>query len=513
MNPIHTLLLPTLSLASTALGQVGAPPTDDITTRGPLSAMPLAISLSKVLGTGTDDLRFKDTGDQSTAPAAKLIKPASNATPDYRLSVMFKNLPPAVLANVDIDAFSSGNDDIIYDATGRFLGDALGGWATLVAVVAPGAAGSGDGPVSERVANGKDVGADVYSYAANNSVAIDDGIIGKPMLEIPREAVSLPDGTDIQAIDLFLPMIAASNGTTDALFQNTTEFYFSLTSVSAAALTPFYGLAVDGATILKITWTPGNSSTVGAWSVPTIVRTSSDMGLTPIDDIDALAMATVNTPNTFSGIPMVVSTVPTAAQPNRNQILALVGQNTPTPSLVPLHGGSGGGGGPITGGIKLIGTDNVTGLAGMDPDYRKFSKRIGSPIEPALATPPSLYPDPSVSLTPHGTRPLGLSVVQSMVRGGNAYQSTMTVQVTGWGIPGVANQSAGMVYFLLATDPTHVVSQLTYLTAMPRGASQNTMTLNMTIPAGVVGNLGLIALFVPNNGSTRTWSPMSMLKF
>lgn len=171
---------------------------------------------------------------------------------------------------------------------------------------------------------------DASSFAADNSVGVEDGLLGKPMFEIPREAIRLPAGTDIQAIDLFLPMIAANGGVSDVLFQNTTEFYFSLTSASATAMASVWNLAIDGATILKIVWLPGTTSSTGSWSAPQIVFHSSDLGLTATDDVDALAMATTQL-GSFPGIPTIVSTVPSAAHPNRNQILALVGQGTPNP--------------------------------------------------------------------------------------------------------------------------------------------------------------------------------------
>lgn len=508
MKPIRTLLLPTLSLASTALGQVVAPPAEATSTRGALSAMPLGISLyNNVTGTSLDHLLFKDSGDQASAPSPKSTAPASNATPDYRLAKMFGTTPVAHQPKIDLDAFSSGNDELFYDATGLFQGDALGGWATIVVTVDNSAEGAGDGPVSERRAIGAQVGADVYSFAADNSVAVDDGLLGKPMFEIPREAVSLPAGTDIQAIDLFLPMIAANGGVPDVLFQNTTDFYFSLTSASAAALAPIWNLAIDGATILKIVWTPGTTAS-GSWSAPQIVFHSSDLGLTAADDVDALAMATRSIPYTFTGTPTIVSTVPSAAHPNRNQILALVGQGTPNPTLVPLHGG----GSPITTGIRLIGTDNVTGLAGMDPDYAHNSTRIGSPIEPSQIVAPSIYPDPLTSLTPPGTRPLGLSVIATTTGNANAFLRDFTVHVTGWGIPGVANRSAGTIYFALSPTPTNRTNQMTFLTFVPRNANDHTVELNLTVPTWMTGDMGLIALFIPSNGARMTWSPIAMLQ-
>lgn len=509
MKPIRTLLLPTLSLASTALGQVVVVPTDVITTRGALSAVPLGISLYKDVSTSSlDQVLFKDTGDQTTVPNYKSTAPASNATPDYRLSKMFATTSVGDQPKIDLDAFSSGNDELFYDATGRFLGDALGGWATLVATVDHNAVGAGSGPVADRRANGADVGADVYSFAADNSLGLDDGLIAQPMFEIPREAIRLPAGTDIQAVDLFLPMIAANGGVSEVLFQNTTEFYFSLTSASATLMAPVWNLAIDGATILKIVWTPGTNTSTGTWSAPQIVFHSSDLGLTAADDVDALAMATTQL-GSFPGIPTIVSTVPSAAHPNRNQILALVGQGTPNRALVPLHGG---GGGPITAGIRLIGTDNVTGLAGMDPDFANNSKRIGSPVEPSRPIAPSVYPDPLTSLTPPGTRPLGLSVVATTTGSGNAFLSDFTVHVTGWGIPGVAHQSAGTIYFALAPTPTNRTAQMTFLTFMPRNANQHTVALNLTVPTWMTGDMGLIALFIPNNGGRMTWSPIAMLQ-
>lgn len=505
MKPIRTLLLPTLSLASTALGQVLVVPTDDITTRGALSAMPLALSTGQAdPATGLKELLFKDTGDQTAQPTRKTIKPASNATPDYRLSIMFG----AYAGLVALDAISSGNDQICYDATGLFRGDAMGGWATLAVTVAPDAAGTGDGPLSHRRLNNFNVGADVYSFAADDSLGIDDGLKSEPMLEIPREAVSLPVGTNIQAVDLFLPMIAANGGDNDPLFQNTTDFYFSLTSTSAASLATPWNLSIDGATILKIVWTPGTSTSVGSWSAPQIVFSSSDLGLTSEDDVDALAMATRFLPNWFVGTPTLVSTVPTTANQNRNQILALVGQGTPNPTLVPLHGG----GGPITAGIKLIGTDNVTGLAGMDPDYGNWSLRVGAPIEPSRPIAPSIFPDPLTSLTPPGTRPLGLSVVATTTGGGNAFLRDFTVHVTGWGIPGVAHQSSGTIYLALAPAPTNRTTQMTFLTFLPRNANDHTVELHLTVPNWMTGDTGLIALFVPSNGGRMTWSPIAMLQ-
>jgi hypothetical protein len=506
MKPIRTLLLPTLSLASTALGQVVGVPTEATTTRGALSAMPLTLTTGQPDPvTGLHELLFKDTGDQTNQPARKTIKPASNTTPDYRLSVMFG----ANAALVVLDAISSGNDQIFYDATGLFRGDALGGWATLAVTVDQNAVGAGDGPVSERRANNALVGADVYSFAADNSLGIDDGIVGKPMLEIPREAVYLPGGTDIKTVDLFLPLIAANGGNSEPLIQNTTTFFFSLTSASAASLASLWNLSIDGATILKVVWTAGTSTTVGSWSAPQIVFSSSALGLTAEDDIDALAMATSFLPNWFSGTPTLVSTVPSAAHPNRNQILAFVNQGTPNATLVPLHGG----GGPITGGIRLIGTDNVTGLAGMDPDYGNWSPRIGAPIEPSRPTTVNGYPNPATSLTPRGTRPLGLSVIATTAGNCSSFRPQHTVHVTGWGIPGVANQSAGTIYFALAPEPTNLIADLHYLTFALRSANQHTVQLGMSIPAGVTGDMGMIALFVPSNATTATWSPIAMMSF
>lgn len=502
MKPIRSLLLPTFSLASTALGQVVVAPTDATTTRGFLSAAPLAITIGQPApGTGLDELLFKDTGDQSTQPARKTTKPQSNLTPDYRLSVMFG----AHAGLVVLDAISSGNDQLVYDASGVFQGDAMGGWATLVVTVDHNAQGATGGPLWDRRASGADVGGDIYSYGADDSQGMEDAMLGLPMLEIPREAVNLPAGTDVQSIDLFLPMIAANGGTSDPLFQNTTNFYFSLTSASAASLAPLWNLAINGATILKIVWTPGTSTTAGHWSAPQVFFSSNDLGLTAEDDVDALALATTNIPNWFNGTPIIVSTT----HPTRNQILALINQGTPNRVLVPLQGG----GGPITAGIKLIGTDNVTGLAGMDPDYGNWSKRIGAPIEPSRETAPSGLPNPATSLTRPGTRPLGLSVIATTSGHCSSFRSDNTVQVTGWGIPGVANQSAGTIYFAIAPEPTHLISDLTYLTFVPRGANQHRVQLSMPVPPGISGDVGIIAMFAPSNGSMMTWSPIAMMGF
>jgi hypothetical protein len=398
MNSRH---LPALLIAGTAVAQ-GDP--DAITTRGPLALMPFAVSMPHALVAGTpsnpvapDEFGFKLPGDQTTPPFALPIAPLYAAVPDYRMATMFPGLLAAGrLHEVDIDAFSTGNDRIQYDQSGVVDAAALDGWTRLVFGVRSTAQGTG-GPLQARVQANLSVGSDVYSYLFPGSVGMPAPLLGEVLLEIPGEAMALGSTQDMQAGDCAMPRILLDNGLPSTMVTVTHRLFFSLTNHSATALNqgsdPFPGLPeLDGGTIYELRW----DATEGEWEEPIVAIASSAIDLAPGEDVDALAVhAAANVSHPLKAV--LLSTVASTSAPGVEQIQAIVGLGS-SMSLLPLSDG----GEPIRLGIKLHIADDIDVLASMDPEQNIFDYHLGTPF-------PIEAPLPAMGPGVHDN--LGLSIV------------------------------------------------------------------------------------------------------
>lgn len=288
-----------------------------------------------------------------------LFSPPTNGAPHYSREAMFGPLAPLV----ELDAISSGNDWVPMNEGG--VVDPMNTlWAMASYVFDDSELGEpGSAVESERLANGG-VGLSTFGFYFEDS-AMSDTYPGQEYLEHSgADVVNAPEGTtQIVAYDPYLPDIVSSGGQPVGIITVVDQFYFSVTSESAALLpvTFFDGGPPSGATVLRVTWVGGQ------WSAPQLVSAPADLGLLPTENIDGLGV-------TDGGETVMFSLESTAGEPPKPQMSVRLSGSTETLEI-----------GRTTGATLFAGTGARAGgdakaICFMDPEYMQLDPNFSAPL-------------------------------------------------------------------------------------------------------------------------------------
>ncbi len=294
------------------------------------------------------------------------VQPATqgsdNYTPDYDLFALFGAHFPSDWQNVKIDAMSTGNDIIPVDSSGKVIPNQTLQWANIMISVRPSATGQAGSHIRTMSASPQKAGSEMISLYFEGSY-LPPVYPGFSYIEQSVASINPPPSVvNESAIDIFMPLIVRNGGVPAPFYPNVHEFYFSVTSSSAAQLPQsFFGgdpANKHGATVLKSRW----DTTNGAWDPPVVVLTPSDVNLTaPNDDLDALAV------NVLQGVTMFSSKI--TLDTSRPQIEVYLGSGPPVELTRDNPSDP-----SIPNGVQLIIGDDIDGLCGADPERDVFCR-------------------------------------------------------------------------------------------------------------------------------------------
>lgn len=458
----------------------------------------------------------------NSAPPSGLTLASEDTTresaPDYRLNAMFE---AADLAELIINAFSTGNDNVPVDSLGQVdpgAGDP--GWVILAFGVSD-SIENGNGDLAIQRATGLPMGSDIYSYGVPGSVNIAPQYLGNVVLTHTAAQLNTgPSQPEIVGFDLLAPLLIANNGVRDEVFLNNLndDFFFSVSPASAIDLnnmlnptgnpappappSKFTGLTVDAGTVYRISY----STTTGSWGSVTEFQTASQLALANLStqtpfDIDALAVRAGGTPSIIFSLADVTA----------EQLLVQTAPNLPSIPLLDANGDL------ITTSLGLpavsppgSGEPNVTGnnidsLCGIDPEIGSYSRVIGTPapLQPWLMSNTAQPMSLSVSLHYEPNMPVG---------------DELDAVLSGWqGLP----QTGGDVFIHILQDADinangYLIGSTTGTpwassNAIARSAGQNDMTFRWSCPQPMTGRIAVICQYV--NAGVSAWSHPVVMNF
>ncbi|MBK8978615.1 MAG: hypothetical protein IPM29_22185 [Planctomycetes bacterium] len=194
---------------------------------------------------------------------------------------------------LDIDALSVGLDWIATDGTGRVTLASPTPWSWAAMIVSPARNPSVGLPRHPRIASEAlrvdGVGADLFSVILKGSV-----LPGYPPITSARVDLA----ADSTEINLFLGTPAELDAydllavayLTDYPFLPPPVAFFSVSDASVPVIPPHWSGTRSGATIFMTSWIGGS------WTTPTEHRSPADLGLSPLNDIDALSVDLYHNP-------------------------------------------------------------------------------------------------------------------------------------------------------------------------------------------------------------------------
>lgn len=319
--------------------------------------------------------------------------------PVFTRAAIFHQLAgqPSLLAQVAIDAMSTGNDLIpgilvsVSPGVSAFRITQLGplGWSALFFSFRNGSLSpTSPEPMLRRFTNGG-AGADLYSWITPGSNVL-GGFESAMFLDVASQRLGIPQSGEIAAMDIGMALMAQAKQSYVPVFApHADDFYFSLTKASAAALTNqipgIPSIHMSGATVFHVRWI------AGAWSDIDVVVTPEELALaqstatntdqdpTNDEELDALAVDAQVSP------PRVIFSV--QASP----------ANLPQLQYYRSGAGAGTGRGEVqdeTGnGIQVYtGGADIDAICGIDPETILL-------LSPYLGTPFSYTPDPPFILS------------------------------------------------------------------------------------------------------------------
>ncbi len=260
------------------------PPSD-----GPAVAMQLAFGVDPatvlgVAGVREAQLFLKPEGFRVAAPAP-LLTPLL----DLSVAAMFGAFmaPPYP----DVDAISLGTDLIPADCAG-VVTIPPGHWNFNVFSVRRGTVGVAGGAINLEVGTPGGNEADFFHYVYRGSSCIPPEFIGRTFKLADSSDYGLPLVAEVDAVDLGLPLfllqatLAPSLGLPVCPTCPTVYFSFEGSVANLARVPPgWFGVGPpSGAAVFASTW---NGL---VWSVPAVAFTPLALGLTPCEDLDALAV-------------------------------------------------------------------------------------------------------------------------------------------------------------------------------------------------------------------------------
>ena len=328
----------------------------------------------------------------------------SPGQPDFSLLPF----PPGI----DIDALSLGYDWVLSDTSG-VVALPLNHWGAITFSVRRTTVGLPGSVVAAEVPTPGGAAADIFAYVLPGS-ALPSPPTGVPFRAIDSTEINLDTPgapANIDAHDIFIGLIYGENPAIAAILPPPTV-YFSVTTASGTVPLPggipasWHTSPVDrsGATVFYTTWIPGPPGSAGSWSTPQVFLTALQIGITPGEDLDALALDLQHSCLLFSTDAALPPPLPT---PPRDQLLYSNGNGTgcftyrlpPSLGSTPVRLAVGLGGGP----------DDIDGICSLDP---------GDPANPSqirldfmLATPGNaVFPAPTrlqASTSRHFVQSLG----------------------------------------------------------------------------------------------------------
>ncbi|MFO1054371.1 MAG: hypothetical protein U1F36_19295 [Planctomycetota bacterium] len=317
--------------------------------------------------------------------------------------------------SLDIDALSVGFDVIRATPSG-IATPPPGGWAALTFSVTRGTIGTPGGRIAAEVPTAGGAAGDVFVYVIPGSSlppqVVDRTMRNQDSREMNIDAPGSP--ANIDAHDVYTSLVFEQNPQLLPLLPFVSVF-FSVTGASVASVPAAWwaGTPPSGATVFRRDW-------LGSfWSLPIPYLTPADLGLSPMEDVDAVAI------DVLAGHVLFSTTRPSATPgaPLRDPVL-FHGMGSPgntvflTSSLVPISTRLGLDG---PGGI-----DDVDGICALDPGPGGALQNLGS-----------LIGTPFQSLVPTLPNAMGASVSRRNSPLGPQFVS----YATGWPHPGTPSPS------------------------------------------------------------------------
>lgn len=393
---MRTLLLSLLMLPASLAAQSG----------GPLVALPHAFSvdpLTVLPGLTTAKVLFSNSGFDSYLPPAPT---PGFVTPDFA-----SFLGGAI---VDVDGLSIGYDWVVSSTLG-VAGVGPARWAAVTASVTPATVGAPGSLIASEATAAGGASSDTFAYVIPGS-ALPAAIVGVPFrAQDAKELIpafgSIPSNVD--AHDIYIALLYLENPQIAAMLPPPTVF-FTVTDATKGSIPAAWTTVPawrSGATVFSTTWLPGAL----AWTLPTVAYTPMDFGVTPAEDIDAIAI------DLASGYALFSTSIllPPPTGPRDPLLFQVLGSGTN--SIYRLPGGT-----PISSELGLgLGSDDIDGICALDP---------GSAASPSPINLPLMVGSPQQQL-PLGT-PNELSASAWRVFDNVNNQEVATTWMTGWPPPG-----------------------------------------------------------------------------
>ena len=378
-------------LSSLAAFLLAAPVAAQISSQqasGIHSSLAAGLSLDKATrppGTSEQTL-LKAPLNQTSAPAEFSTLSLAGAT-DYSVTALFASLS-GVASGIEIDAHSTGND-LMPPFAVRPVGSGcypnLGNrWMSISISVTNDSPGAPNGFISDRhagqIGDRDKPGSDILSYYFADSQGIASSLVNRTLLEQAAETISYGGSgnlANIDALDWGMGVLSHAQASSPALlFPHRDRLYFSISADCVVDVNnrcshnfAYKGSAIvaaDAATIYESTWDGAG------WAMPRVYRTPAQLGLSPNDDLDALAVNATNGVTVYST--QVVS--------GRSQLLADNGDNPAFPSLAGNRTVFSDDDGPkVTKKIKVIDeSDDIDAVCISDPEAGIYGRYLGTPV-------------------------------------------------------------------------------------------------------------------------------------
>ncbi|MGE0145328.1 MAG: hypothetical protein AB7T19_18735 [Planctomycetota bacterium] len=347
---------------------------------------------------------------------------------------------------LDIDAFSIGYDYIQSTPTGIGLVPP-GNWAGITFSVTRASIGAAGGVIAAESGTAAGAAGDVFFYVLPGS-ALPASLIDRTMRNQDSSEIDIDApaaAADIDAHDIYVSLIFRENPQIVPLLPFVSVFFSVRKSdVPAVPVAWWSGTVPSGTTVFRRDWV------AGAWTAPTPFLTSADLGITDIEDLDAVAVDLLRGRVLFS-----------TSNPASNP-------GAPLRDPVLYHGLGGPGhfvykvatGVPISDRIGLVrvgAIDDVDGICALDPGpggQIQLDRLIGTPTQSLIPSLPSR---------------LGTGVYRRRT-------VTNSIEIhsfmTGWPLAGAP--SPGVAALLVA--PLSPLAPLTLLSASPRPNPQSPYT-------------------------------------
>ncbi len=334
---------------------------------------------------------YYDDGPAPSAggkPTEYPAPPPASGMVDYSTAAILQFIasPP------DIDAFSIGIDWILSDGDGVEVVPP-GHWGGLTFSVTRDSDGEAGSVIREEAMDVHKAGGDLFFHIFEDSDLIPANMLGETFLAqdatemdiVPTSPAAGPDPVlepEIDAHDLYIAALYREAPSLIPLLPpelSTPVAFFSVTEATKLLVPdPWWGgTTKTGGTIFGTIWDPGSET----WSTPAPFLTYAELGLSALEEVDAIAVDLVRCELLFS-----------TKTPARDEILWLPLGCTDGPAPMPKTYRNTSGT-PISEKAKLTGSDDLDGICALDPGGSDLMRSlISTPaIELPWIIPPESY--------------------------------------------------------------------------------------------------------------------------